>query len=466
LLAAAVLALAAFNLTFRLGHEVVNEWDESLYAISAWEMARDGDLVTTTFLGTIDYYNTKPPLNVWLIALSFKAFGMSLVSLRLASVASAWLTVAVLLAWTRRCLGPTLALAAGVVLATSFGFIYVHSGRTAETDALFTLLVLLTVVTLWSERHHPWNRLWLGPLAAATFLLRGVAVLMPLAIVLAVLVGDREKRRPGWLPSIGAIVLFIVPAAAWGIARWQVDRWRFFERMVNYDFLARSLTAIEGHSGTPLYYANILQKHHYDWLVAAAAALMLVPATFRSLRERAVPFWRGEDQLGVLLGSWAAVTLAIPTAMQTKVPWYLNPFYPVFAIAIAWILVRCLLQDGVSRRRRATLCAIVVLAFGVAESKLLWYSYKIRDLSSTSQGLVLQERHRLKDRQVFFDDWQRADEFVVGVIGATRRSALPADSFWRESRPGDCLVSAQRLGDGDLVLVRAGRERSLYCRPE
>ena len=38
-LAAAILLLAALNLTIRLGSETVTEWDESLYAISAWEIA-------------------------------------------------------------------------------------------------------------------------------------------------------------------------------------------------------------------------------------------------------------------------------------------------------------------------------------------------------------------------------------------------------------------------------------------
>src|SRR4051812_16164674 len=81
-LAAATLALAAFNLTFRLGHEFVTEWDESLYAIGAWETFHNGSWIGTTFLGQLDYYNTKPPLMMWLIAASFKLFGPSLWSLR------------------------------------------------------------------------------------------------------------------------------------------------------------------------------------------------------------------------------------------------------------------------------------------------------------------------------------------------------------------------------------------------
>src|SRR5690349_8306065 len=73
LLAICVLALAAFNLGFRLNREVVTTWDESLYVTSAAEMIKDGNWLVTTFHGDVDYYNTKPPLNVWMIAAAFKA---------------------------------------------------------------------------------------------------------------------------------------------------------------------------------------------------------------------------------------------------------------------------------------------------------------------------------------------------------------------------------------------------------
>src|SRR5262245_10970493 len=98
----AVLLLAALNLAFRIGHETVQLWDEALYALSALDMLSSGDWVRTTLLGVTDYYNAKPPLNVWLIALSFKAFGASLTSLRLPSIVAAWSTIALLLWWVRR----------------------------------------------------------------------------------------------------------------------------------------------------------------------------------------------------------------------------------------------------------------------------------------------------------------------------------------------------------------------------
>src|SRR5262245_4794944 len=82
-LAGAGLAEPAFYLAFRIGNGLVQVWDESLFAITAGEMASSGDWIGTTFLGSLDYYSSKPPLQVWLVALSFKAFGVGLVSLRL-----------------------------------------------------------------------------------------------------------------------------------------------------------------------------------------------------------------------------------------------------------------------------------------------------------------------------------------------------------------------------------------------
>jgi 4-amino-4-deoxy-L-arabinose transferase-like glycosyltransferase len=175
--------LAAFNLTYRLGLESVEEWDESLYATTAWEMLQSGDLIGTTFGGELDYYNSKPPLNVWLIAAMFATFGVNLVSVRIVSATAAWLTVLVLQVWTRRIFGPTVSLLSSLVLATTFGFLHLHAGRSGNPDALLTLLILLIVVALWASQQRPWHLAWLGPLLAGAFLLKGMAVSMPLLVV-------------------------------------------------------------------------------------------------------------------------------------------------------------------------------------------------------------------------------------------------------------------------------------------
>jgi len=413
LLALITLSVAAFNLAFRLDRELVTTWDESLYVTSAAEMVKSGNWLVTTFHGDVDYYNTKPPLNVWLIAVAFKAFGIHLWSMRLPSFLAAFATIATLQWWCRRCFNAVTALMSTVVLSTTFGFLYVHSARSGNPDAWLTLVIVLTVITLWSARTSPRRLVWLGPLAAVAFLLKGTAVLLPILIAFSVLAVWRVDRR-GLAALFAACGVFLVPTGAWAVARWRFDRWRFFDGLFNYDFVARITHPLEGHGSGPLYYFNILQKDHYDWLVTGIILLLVLALSRRDRQPIRLPLNR---DMRVLLGVWGVATLLVPTVMATKLPWYLNPFYPLFAIGVAAIIATgfdAFSQPG-HRRERIVIATMVLLAFGVAESKLLWYSYK-RDLDGSMQAFFLESREMVEGRRVLLEEWDPADHFVLTHI--------------------------------------------------
>ena len=467
-LAVCVLALAAFNLAWRLGSEFVAEWDESLYGITAWEMAKSGDWIGTTFLGHLDYYNSKPPLNVWLIAAAFKLFGANLVSIRVASILAACCIVAVLQAWGRRLFEPAIGLLAGIVLATSFAFVYVHGGRSGNADALFTLLVLLTVVTLSAAQQQPWRIVWLGAILAGAFLLKGMAVLMPLAIVVMVEAWRLSHHHTRDRRAVAvALLLFVVPVGGWLGARWQLDQGRFLSQLFMYDFVAGSLTPLEGHNGGPLYYINVLQKYHYDWLAAALVSFFAARVRWSSVRDHLL-FWRSSDETTVLLGSWVTVTVFVPTLMQTKNAWYLQPFYPAFALGVAWLICRGLTLTAhvaTARRRHIALVSVVLLAFGVAEGRLWWYSFHHRDVENLVQGLLLAEKTDLADSQIFRDRWNYAEIFTIrAVVGAQDKTAADFDAFLRDSGPGDYFISSTAIDDPSVVAVRSGGGYHLYRR--
>jgi 4-amino-4-deoxy-L-arabinose transferase-like glycosyltransferase len=451
-LAVFVLAFAAFNVFFRLDREIVTEWDESLYAISAAETAANGTWLGTTFEGRLDYYNTKPPLNVWLIAAAFKTFGPALVSLRLHSAVAAWLTILVLMLWARHVFGRSAALLAALILSTTFGFLYVHSGRSGNTDALYTLLLLLSVLTLWAADDRPGRLIWLGPLAAAVFLLRGTAVLMPLTIITIVLLLDARRLRSRAVPLAGAAVLVVVPVAIWGVARWHLDGWAFMGRMIGYDLIARATSALESHSGGPLYYLNVLQKDQFDWLLAVAAALLLVPPAAGS-------WWHSIRRLNryqrILLAAWAGTTIVVPTLMQTKVAWYLNPFFPVFAVCAGLAIDQAFRSShGLPPWRGLTLAAVFVVVLIAAESRLVWYSQTMRDVDQSPQGLILDERALLLGRRVFKPDWPHAERFVLEHVAGGH--ALVAE---------DDRQFVARGTKGDFMIVRKGARTSLACLP-
>ena len=382
---------------------------------------------------------------MWLIALAFKTFGINLVSIRIVSTVSACGTVAVLQAWARRATrSAAVALLAGVVLSTSFAFAYVHAGRSGNTDALFTLLILLTVVVTWAAQDRPWAIAWLGPIVAAVFLLKGMAVLMPLAIVAVVEIWRRvHRRRREWLPVATTLALFVLPVGAWIWQRWQVDQAKFLERLFFYDFVDESLTPLEGHVGGPLFYLDVVQKYHYDWLLAAVAIVWIARRMTRDLR-RQITFWPDSGETRVLLAAWAAATILIPTAMQTKNSWYVQPFYPLMALVVAWLIVHAFeyLQTQPVHAQRRMAVAVVLLAFAVAEGRLIAYSHWRRDIGQSAQGLLLAERERLSGHLVFEHDRNYADAFVVrALVGADQRIAGDVPTLLKESASGDFLIA-------------------------
>jgi len=467
LFASAVLLVAAFNLTFRLGQEVVTEWDESLYATSAWEMVQSDQWLIPTFHGAVDYYNSKPPLNIWLIALSLKLFGSSLVALRIVSALAAWLTVLVLMRWTRLQFGDRESLLAGLVLSTTYAFIYVHAGRSANPDSLLTLFIVLTIATLSRTRGNPWQRLWLGPLAAGVFMLKGMAVLLPLAIVLTTELLPPRRRSIRSQPAVGAVLLFIVPVAAWAVARWRVDQWTFLGRLVAYDFVAQMLSPLEEHAGSVLYYPNILQMYHYDWLAAGLVAALVVWRGRSQMAGRDVWTLPGRSSFR-LLCVWATLTLLVPTVMQTKLPWYLNPFYPALAVGIACLCTLALrisrtgLRSGPAHRLVAV---AIMLAFGVAEGRLVWNSFARRDLNGSAQGVIKGQAGQLAGRRVYSAEWSRSEQFVAHALaGAEPIYVNDVETFWRESRAGDYLFARQEQADDRLARVAVNSRAGLYYR--
>ena len=459
-LSVAILLIACFNLTYRLGRESVGEWDESLYATSAWEMTRTGNLVGTTFDGTLDYYNSKPPLNVWIIASAFSLFGTSLLALRLPSAAFGWLTVFVLQRWTRRAFGPAVSLVSSLVLASAFGFLHEHSARSGNADALLTLLILLVVVILWNARNNPWQRLWLGPVLAGVFLLKGMAVLQPfLMIAIVEAVAQRRATTPSRRRAfVATAAIFMVPVGAWIVMRWRLDGLQFFERMVDQDLLAASFTRLEGHNHGPLYYFDVLHRYHYDWLAAGFFVALISRRSWRAWFRECVVSLRERTPLPWLMVAWAAATFAVPTAMQTRMPWYLNAFYPLFAVLVGLLVARGLESHGVGSRGRTMLIAATVgLALVVAESRTLWRLYVVTNLDTSVQGLLLTHIHDGHRQRVFRNHRVRSEAFVVRALRHAEFRVMASNGGRPpDARAGDLVVTAaERPAAGLRLLGRA-----------
>ena len=457
-----MLALAAINLTFRLGSEIVTEWDESLYAITAWEAVEYGRWIGTTFLGSLDYYNSKPPLNVWLIGLAFEAFGPSLVSLRLTSVIAAWLTVAVLQEWTRRCFGPAVALMAGLVLEHELR-ISLRPFR-AERQSRRTPRLAHTVDSrhIVGARQNPWRRAWLGPIAAAVFLLKGPAVLMPLTIIVGAECAYPRRKGTEWRADLAAVLLFLSPIAIWAIARWQVDGWLFFRHMLQNDLIGVTTKVLDGHTGGPLYYANVLQKNHFDWLAAGVLSCLLAPFSWSALRTHVDRLSARRCDSGHRhLGGRRRAHSHRDADEATLVPQFVLPGLcnrrgvAGRARAVTRGTEQRPSSGGLRDRRHRLLRRRMPLDL---------VSYHMRDLAGHVQGMLLADGKTVSGRTVFGARWDHADRFVLMAIRAGAEEATGVNDFMAKSESGDYLVAVREFDHPALVQVRRNAGYVLYQR--
>ncbi|MCX2733649.1 glycosyltransferase family 39 protein [Saccharopolyspora sp. NFXS83] len=212
-----VLAVAAVLDTWALS---INEWANTYYSATvlgmtrSWEAFFYGSLDAASFI-TVD----KPPLALWVQALSARAFGFNSWSLLVPQAVFAVLTVLVLHHLVRRSFGHAAGLLAALVLAVTP--IAVAMARHNNPDAL---LVLLTVLALWAASNaiRSGKALPLVWCAVAIGLAFNVKMLQAYFVLPVIAVAYLVAARPRWprkLLHLGtATAVLAVVSASWMVA--------------------------------------------------------------------------------------------------------------------------------------------------------------------------------------------------------------------------------------------------------
>jgi 4-amino-4-deoxy-L-arabinose transferase-like glycosyltransferase len=460
-----VLALAAVNLGLRLDREMVDVWDESLYATSALEMWRSGNWLVTTFQGAIDHYNSKPPLFVWLVAAMFGALGVNLWSLRLVSAAAAGLTIGLVWWWTRGVAGARAARLAALGLATTYPFLYVHAARTANPDALLTLLVTSATVLVWTGggRLRPFL---LGPVTAAAFMLKGPGIVAPFAVLGAAewraarLEAGGQARWWTW-HAAGGLAGALIPTW-WAIERWQFDGTLFLGRMIGYDLIARAASPLEGHDESAWFYLVALTRYAYEWVVVAAVAVALAPGWLAQ-------GWRwlaatATERRRLTVAAWLVATVGIPTLLPTKLAWYLNPLYPGLAVVVA-LAVEHSWQAAPPRGWRRAVLAVTIAICLVAVETRLWLRSNRLDLDRSAQGLLLAQAATIRGHRVFARTCPQPEWFLAAAAGSRCLVAPDLAAFESRASSGDFWLDRHDAAPAGLARVDVNRRASLHRRP-
>jgi len=356
--------LAAVALGWNLNGYRLLDPDEGRNAEVAREMALTNDYVVPHLDGLP--YLDKPVVYFAAAAAVMEVTGPTEAAARLPAYLATLATIALLVAFARRRWGDQAGWIAGLAYATMV--LPLAYARTAIFDSTLTLCTTGAMLWFWDERPvAAWAALAIGTLTKGP-----IALALPLLalVVHALLTGIPPRRLFPWrgLAAFAAIVLpwFLVVA----------DRHSDFPHYVFVRETIERMTTRTFHRTAPVwYYLPILPLAAFPWVVPALARLKHWRPGWDSRRDPPA-----RDAL--LLACWVLVPLLFLSLNQSKLPQYVLPLIPAFALAAS----RNFAFDGSATAARAYVPIAALL--GVALVALTWWLPAPISLTSAEKAAI------------------------------------------------------------------------------
>jgi 4-amino-4-deoxy-L-arabinose transferase-like glycosyltransferase len=346
--------LVVFTLVwlYALGIRTLVPPDEGRYAEMAREMFVTGDWITTRLNG-IKYFE-KPPLQTWMNALSFAAFGVGEWQARLWTGLSGLLGVLLTGYAGAKVFNPRIGFYAALVLGSSF--YWVASGQVDSLDmglsgmmtlALCALLVAQRDGATGQERRNWMLLCWAG--MALSVLSKGlIGVVLPGGVLVFYTLASRDWKIWTRLHLVKGLFLFLAIAAPWFVlvAIRNPEQPHFF---FIHEHFERFLLKTHHREGPWYYFFVILAIGIVPWLGMLGQSLWL------ATKKEA-----GTFRPRLMLLVWVVFIFAFFSKSSSKLPGYILPIFPALALLIAIYL-----EVGTRRSRIVAACIMSLVGVGL-----------------------------------------------------------------------------------------------------
>jgi len=351
-----VLAVAVFALSALL----TRSWEGDLhgdpvrYASVSLSILQTGDwLIMHNAPGVI--YTDKPPLMFWLVATSYRLFGVGTYAAKVWSCLFAIGACVLTYLLGKRLFGPTAGLLAGAMLAVTPGLVINAVDLRMDSSVMFYMvLAALAVVRADAEDRPRW--LLLAGLAAGLAVMTKSAAGALVGLLLLV-------RRPRFLihPYLfGAVALALLVALPWHVHEMFWNKEKFAERYLGAQIEDRLVLGWHIPANVVRHIGSILLRG-LPWTPLALLALV----RRRRLGHRELASGRTERWGMTLALVWAAEVIVLMAVAPRPYDRYLIPAYPAIML-----LAGLGLDQLLSPRARAAAPAVVA-CLGVASTFLL-----------------------------------------------------------------------------------------------
>ena len=316
----AILACCAVFFFYGLGSFGLVGADEPRYAQIAREMLQRHDWVTPVLNGVA--WLEKPVLYYWSAMLSYSIFGFHDWAARVPTAVIATLMVVGVYVFMRRFREGS-QLDAAIILVTLAGVI--GFGRAASTDMPLTSMFTLGTLCWFGWYQTQKKRLLLGFyffMALATLAKGPVAPFLAALVIVAFVIVRREWKALLGTLSVAGILVYLAVALPWFVLVQRANP-QFLRVFIFEHNLARYSSDVFRHHQPFWYYVPVLLAALLPWLVFA------IPAFARAARKNV------SEPFGLFFALWAVLPVIFFSFSGSKLPGYILPSIPPFAVLIA-----------------------------------------------------------------------------------------------------------------------------------
>ncbi len=443
-------AFAGFVMLFQLGQGSLATWDEATYGVIAREMVRSGNWLIMTYDGHV--WLEKPPLGIWMIALSYKMFGISEFSVRLFSALCGWGTILVTYAIGSKLFNRWTGFLAGMFLLTAKHF--TQHARLGFMDTPLVLLISLALLFFWMGREK--NRFFYlsGIFLGLAFLTKGFAALLviPVTWIYCAWAGELSilKKPSYWLGILLGLGV-VIPWNAYAVFRDSQQYASDFQQQV----LQRFMKPIEDHPGGLGFYFKVMTNKFRPWIFLVFPALPFF--VFKAIRMKSKEM--------IFITVWILCAFGMWTLVRTKLHWYILPIYPALSISLAYVFARIVKEKYVLP---VALMFFLSIA-GHAKRNVFAanYSVDLKAISAQVQALVPEGKtvalYNSNDRSTNFFYSERPTVSLTAekdLVTAAQQSdfycLIKKKDLGSLTIPLADLHAAGRASAGELVLLTKG----------
>ena len=330
-----IVVLAATSLPYFIHLGTSSLWDanEAFYAETPREMMESGNYLVPQF--NYQPRLQKPPLTYWVVLLSYRAFGVSELSVRIPGAAAAIGTVIFTFLIGRALFNRRAGLMAAVVLGTALRVFILARRLPIDILLLFCLTgtAYFLVRAIQKNSRASWALTYV--FASLGFLTKGpVAWVFPVLTYLIWSLWNRRFSFTGTRPIMGTLILtmLVVP---WYVAIYAGQGWTYIGSFFLRDNLARFASESYGPARGPFYYVIAYLADFFPWSLLSLFAL----GTLLAGRRGAVM----KDLSYGLPLVWSGTVFLFFSLAKNKQEYYIAPMFPMMAVILSGVLERTLL---------------------------------------------------------------------------------------------------------------------------